>query len=1012
MRPIVFAVRRKDLLMHPRLSRLIHILAMLSAGSLAPAEDSPAIVIPYHQTAPPGPALSPSEAVAKMEVPSGFTVELVASEPDIMNPVAMAIDERGRFWITESFEYPRRDPGPGRDRIKVLDDTDHDGQVDRVTLFAEGLNIPSGIAVGYGGVWVTNAPDLLFMQDTDGDGRADHQEVVLSGFGRTDTHELPNSLTWGPDGWLYGLNGVFNHSNVTHQRKRYEFTCALFRVHPRTREFQLFAEGTSNPWGIAFDPEGSAFVSACVIDHLWHLTESGYYHRQGGPYPAHTWKLESIVKHQHQMAAYCGLTYFDSHAYPAEYRDKLYMGNIHGGCINVDYLTRRGATYLAKPAADFLTAHDAWFMPVVQKTGPDGCLYVLDWYDRYHCYQDANRDPEGIDRGRGRLYRIRYQQTPRAEPFDLHQESDDQLLARLESPNVFYRELAQRLLAERASEPARRKLEQLVLDDKKPRKARLHGLWALIGGGPLETHFHQQLLNHSDATFRAWAVRAAGDQAQVAADIPQQVQQLASDASADVRLQVAVAARKLPELDPMIVLCQVLQHDEPDELIPPIVWQNLLPLLDERSADFVQYVSQVEAPSDGLVRVLPHAIARLLDTPESAESLARLMVQLIVDPRWETRAECLQAVRDALVERPRWREHRGGLKSALLPALRREITRADSPLQVDCQFVATLLGDDAACQQVRQWLIPSPGVAAAQRLGAFHVLAAVGDQHVLAAADQALREADETNAGFLADLITSLGRVSDPQVATVLLAHFDRLPAAVQPRAIEQLTQRNDWAKQLLAAIAAERLPRESLHINQVRRLQTSTDPDLAAQVYQIWGTIRQGRNPQVEESIEWIRNLIREKPGNAQHGQEVFGKTCGQCHQIYGQGEQVGPDITRNGRSSFDQLLSNVFDPNLVIGSAYQATIVNTHDGRTLSGLLVSESTDRVVLKLQGGKDETIARSDIDELVVSPLSLMPEGWEKQLGEQELVDLMHFLTLDGPPGDPQSKRLPDTPSLK
>jgi putative membrane-bound dehydrogenase-like protein len=366
-----------------------------------------------------------------MKVPAGFTVECVAHEPDLVNPVAMTFDERGRVWVCESLEYPRHEPGPGRDRIKVLEDTDVDGRADCFSIFAEGLNIPSGIAVGHGGVWVANSPDLLFLEDTDGDGRADRQEVVVTGFGRADTHELPNSLTWGPDGWLYGLNGVFNRSRIEQGGRKYDFTCAVWRVEPRTRRFELFAEGTSNPWGIAWDHAGSMFLSACVIDHLWHIVETGYYLRQAGAYPPHAWKLGSIVEHAHQKAAYCGIHCFDSDAYPPEYRDRLYMGNIHGGCLNVDVLERRGASYFARPADDFLTANDAWFMPIAQKTGPDGSLYVLDWYDRYHCYQDAGRDPTGIDRLRGRLYRVRYGDTPHAAPFDLSRETDDELCAQV-----------------------------------------------------------------------------------------------------------------------------------------------------------------------------------------------------------------------------------------------------------------------------------------------------------------------------------------------------------------------------------------------------------------------------------------------------------------------------------------------------------------------------------------------------------------------------------------------------
>ena len=346
------------------------------------------IEIPRRHEKPPGPPLSPKEAVAKMTVPEGFTVEIVAAEPDIVNPVAMAIDERGRFWITESLEYPRREPGPGRDRVKVLEDTTGDGKADKVTVFLEGLNIPSGIAVGHGGVWIANSPDILFVPDADRDAVPDGPpQVVVTGFGRHDTHELPNSLTWGPDGWLYGLNGVFNPATVRYPKSNpnfkedhpgFQFDAAMFRIHPHTREFDIFARGTSNPWGIAFNEDGEAFISACVIDHLWHITETGYYRRQAGAYPPFTWPIESIVEHKHQQAAYCGIHYFDSDAYPEKYRRKLYMGNIHGGCINVDRIEKNGSTYKGFGEPDFLTANDAWFMPVAQKTGPDGCLYILD----------------------------------------------------------------------------------------------------------------------------------------------------------------------------------------------------------------------------------------------------------------------------------------------------------------------------------------------------------------------------------------------------------------------------------------------------------------------------------------------------------------------------------------------------------------------------------------------------------------------------------------------------------
>ena len=609
----------------------VSILASASMYQFAPAQE----VIPHAQDKPPGPALSPAEAIKKMQVPEGFSVELVAGEPDIVNPVAMAIDENGRFWITESLEYPRREPGKGKDRIKVLEDTDGDGKADKFTVFADGLNIPSGIAVGHGGVWVGNAPDILFLQDTDGDGKADKEEVIVTGFGRDDTHELPNSFTWGPDGWLYGLNGVFNQSHVKYAEGNrnyksdhpgWKFTCALWRIHPVTREFQVFCEGTSNPWGIAIDGEGSFFVSACVIDHLWHLVETGYYHRQGGPYPPFTWKIESIVKHKHQKAAYCGIHWFDSDAYPEKYRQRLFMGNIHGNCINVDKLQRDGSTYAGSGEPDFLTANDAWFMPVVQKTGPDGSLYILDWYDRYHCYQDANRDPKGIDRLKGRLYRVRYQETPRAAGLDLSQETDDELIARLGAGNDFIRQTAQRLLYERQvadiNNPAagipkrtatRDKLRQLVEAKDTPHKQRMHALWVLVSTHEIDEGQTQLLLQSGDEAVKPWIVRLLGNAGRASDAQMATLDKLALEGSPDAKLQIAIAARKLYGVDPLPLLVKVAAHCGEDKLIPHVVWQNLHPLLETRSSDFLGEVKKYDLQkSPGLKALMPRVTERIL----------------------------------------------------------------------------------------------------------------------------------------------------------------------------------------------------------------------------------------------------------------------------------------------------------------------------------------------------------------------------------------------------------------
>ncbi|WP_169972954.1 PVC-type heme-binding CxxCH protein [Tautonia rosea] len=1024
--------------------RLSMVLTTLLGAALSLTPPSGAIQdqpIPHGQDRPPNPARTPAEAIAAMTVPDGFTVELVASEPDLVNPVAMTFDERGRIWVTESLEYPRREPGPGRDRVKILEDTNGDGSADSVRIFAEGLNIPSGIAVGHGGVWVANAPDILFYPDADRDGVADGPpEVVVTGFGRYDTHELPNSLTWGPDGWLYGWNGVFNPSKVEQHGKTFEFTCAIFRIHPTTRKFELFCEGTSNPWGIAIDPEGSLFASACVIDHLWHLVESGYYHRQGGPYPPFTWKIESIVDHFHQKRAYCGITYFDSDAYPPEYRGKLYMGNIHGNCINVDSLTRNGSTYQGHGEADFLSANDAWFMPVVQKVGPDGSLYILDWYDRYHCYQDANRDPAGIDRLKGRLYRVRYANTPRRANFDLASESNDSLIRLLDSPNVYDRDIAQRLLTERLKfggvgheVPLYKKLRSAVFSDDLGRKGRLHALWVLVSwnGHGLDGLDHvpdiaqsavtltsdhlRDLLAYDDPTFRAWGVRYAGTLGRVEPDVLETLVALADDPSPDVRLQLAIASRKVEGLDGMATLLAVLGSTESDDpLLPRVVWQNLHPMLNDPEA-----VARLAALLQGADRrwslPLAEMLARMLDRiiavdavpGEQLADLARFIIKhesVDDDSRRASLATLADQVRQGRFDPDRLASLRDGLQRDFRNALANQ----DDPIRSTFARLSALWGDADALALVRQ-RFADPEAEDAERRAALDVLVASDDTEVLPAIAAVFSRPEAGSVAFRGEVLAAIGQINEPRIADLILSSYSTFEPELKPRAVALLTQRPAWTRSLLEAIGRGELPTQVLNVNQVRALLESPDQELADLVRQTWGTVREGRDPAREQVLARIRDDLSEANGDPIAGRLVFDRVCAQCHQMYGKGEQVGPDLTGNGRGSYEQLLSNVLDPSLVIGASYQGTIVATADGRILAGLVEEDNDRRIVLKLQGGERAVIPRDQVEEVQVSPVSLMPENLEEQITPSEMADLIAFLCLDRAPEDPEARPIDGTP---
>jgi putative membrane-bound dehydrogenase-like protein len=969
--------------------------------------------IPHGQDAAPNAPRSPDEAVKAMSVPPGFTVEVVAAEPDIVNPVAMTFDERGRVWITESLEYPRRSAGPGRDRVKVLEDSDGDGRADRFTVFADGLNIPSGIAVGHGGVWVANSPDILFLQDRDGDGKADSREIVATGFGRHDTHELPNSLTWGPDGWLYGWNGVFNPGKVVSKNgKTYSFTCAIFRIHPTTRVFEIWCEGTSNPWGIAIDAEGSFFSSACVIDHLWHLVETGYYIRQGGPYPPFTWPIESIVGHEHQKAAYCGIHYFDSASYPPEYRGKLFMGNIHGNAINVDAIEQNGSTYRATSQSDFLQANDAWFMPVVQKTGPDGSLYVLDWYDRYHCYQDANRDPAGIDRLKGRLYRVRYKTTPRRFGFDLAKFNEDELFKLLGSANVFDRDIAQRLLTERKSAEINSRLQSLVLNNSVPRVARMHALWAVIGSGPIESGFHRDLLRHDDPSFRAWGVRAAGNQRKIESSIKEIILKLTTD-NPEVRLQLAIAARKIEGLDALSLLLDVEQKSSLDPLIPRIVWQNLLPMIEERSDELARRLTARKGKAPGLSLLIPRTIERLLECRDiDAAVVAKLLFACSnQDSTLEALDLLLERFRDHSLPRP--------LEDALRVELKRVLKSMFGPRDDFDEFLTVAqayCGDQQSLKRALAWARSSgPGNGRGGRKAReelrIRALQAILYRQVQGTARTLiagiLAEDDSlSSTEFRGKVIEALSKADDPDVAAAVLKAYPALPLELKSRAVNLLTHRPAWTKALLDAIASKQLPKSVLNVTQLRKLQQSRDPTTLDTVRALWGTIRDRRDPSRESVADRIRDLVRKTPGDPVAGHAVFKRVCALCHKIYGEGQEVGPDLTSNGRNDFDQLISNVFDPSLVIGPGYQATTLATVEGRILSGLLVEDGNERVLLKLQGAQVETIQRSQIEQIKTSELSLMPDSFDTQLAPQEIADLCAFLCLDKPPSDPTAKALP------
>jgi putative membrane-bound dehydrogenase-like protein len=549
--------------------------------------------------------LSGLEAVKAMTLPKGFTVKLAAAEPEVVRPIAFTIDDRGRLWVAEARTYPVRAPdGQGKDRILIFEDTNGDGQLDSRKVFVENLNLVSGLEIGFGGVWVGAAPYLLFIPIKPGtDLPAGPPQVMLDGWGYQDTHEMLNTFTWGPDGWLYGTHGVFTNSNVgkpgAPDTERVRLNGAIWRFHPTTHVFEVFAEGTSNPWGLAFNDYGHAFTTACVIEHLYHVVQGGRYKRQAGRHfnPNIYDDIKTIADHVHWVGkkgphagnsrsgsaggghAHAGaMIYLGGDTWPQEYRDAIFMNNIHGYRANTDLLQRKGSGYRATHGPDFLLANDSWSQMLNFRYGPDGSVHVIDWYDKNQCH---STNPDIHQKTLGRIYKISHD-GDRPVRVDLSKLSSERLVDLQLNHNDWYVQHARRLLQERGPDPKVHALLKSMLRDAPDVPRKLRALWALYATRGLAEPDLLELLDHESEYLRSWAVYLLVQGAPPSDDAIRRFARLArDDNSALVRLYLASALQRTPVAKRWDVIVGLLAHDEDatDRNLPLMVWYAAEPVV-------------------------------------------------------------------------------------------------------------------------------------------------------------------------------------------------------------------------------------------------------------------------------------------------------------------------------------------------------------------------------------------------------------------------------------------------
>lgn len=950
-------------------------------------------------------SLSPQESLARITVPDGFHVTLFAGEPDLRRPIAFDFDDRGRIWVVENYSHPVWKKDGATDRIVILEDTDHDGQFDKRKVFWDKGRYLTGMAVGHGGVWIGNTPELSFIPDRDGDDVPDSEPVVmLDGF-VVSTNNVLNNFHWGPDGWLYGAIGVDNLSHVgrpgTPKEQRFEMSRGMWRFHPVDQTFERIADGMVNPWGADFNEFGDLITTNTVTAHLWHIVHGMNCERrvteQDSPYVYR--RIQSITDHlhwgggawhearsgkgQHSVAggghAHCGGMIYLGDNWPDKYRGTFFTNNLHGNRVNNDRLVANASTYVGVHGEDLIFGNDPWFRGMSIKYGPDGGVYISDWHDFGECH-----DSDGSHRTTGRIYKVVYGK-PAAATTDLQQLTAAELAELHLHRNEWFSRHARRILHERAiggldvSEAIAplRKIFQTAKDEPN----RLRVLWTLAIIGDLDESGLVGLLQHDSQHVRRWAVRFLVDRTEPGLEAVSKLARLAHiEPSPKVRLALASALQWISLDDRWDIATGLALHaeDDTDPYIPLMIWYGIEPLVPRNIEASLKLAAQSN------LSVLRNLIVRrAIDTKEPPLGTVVDAVSSQLNP--VVRHDMLHGLLDAL-------DGRGSQQAPeAWPELYRQVSSASDPsLRSVAVRLATIFGDQEAINRLRATVLDN-SAADTDRREALQSLLKVNDGvsvkmlHGLAAESSTLRR----------DAIQALAIRNDKSTPDVLLSNYDELNGGEKQDAIGVLTTRLSFVESLLTAMEAGQINRKDVSAFALQQLRTFDDQQLQSRVLKLWAddTVK------VQKSEELARLLKLMTPeylsdGDAGAGRLVFQKTCVKCHRLFGEGGTIAPDLTGSGRKKSDYVLSNLIDPSAQIDPAYRLTTLFTEDGRLMSGFIVRQTDSDVVFRTQDASVR-LSMKDVEAIRTSNISMMPEGMLRTFTDEQLRDLLVYLAGSG-----------------
>ncbi len=964
------------------------------------------------------PPTEPADAEATFEVEPGFRVELVAAEPLVMDPVCMSFDERGRLFVAEMRGYNQGNKVPSAEarklaqqtkklgRVKLLEDTDGDGRFDKSTIYVDDLLWPNGVMAYDGGLFVAVAPELLYCKDTDGDGRADVRKVVFSGFGYSNWQHLPNSFRWGLDNRVHGASGSGGGTisfPALDNAKPIQIRGRDFSFDPRTLD--LIPTNSSAQFGLSFDDWGrkylcsnSAHIKLVMFEdrHIGRnpymvapnscplIAAEGYLapvFRISPPEPHRVvWmrmRTSGVIKGIIEkggaatgfITAAGGTTIYRGDAWPAKYRGNSFMAECSGNLIHRNALEPNGVGQIARrtdKGREFLASRDIWFRPVNMLNGPGGNLYIADMY-RQVINEGVVLPPtlrkcfdltEG--RNRGRIYRVVPEDFKQPKIPDLGRATTDELVALLEHPNAWHHVTAARLLYQRRDRAAIAPLVKLAASSSSP-LGRMHAIYALDGLAALSAEVLLPRLADEHPRVREHAVRLAEGVLDDSAAVRKKLFAMAGDDDMRVRYQLAFTLGNIPDPQSTAALAKIAARDGADRWVQIAVLSSSL----GRAGELLGRLA-----SDSRWRA----------AASSRKLLEKLAEQAGLQKRDDQVAEVLKTL-DGFAENEKPLAH------AVVRGLTGGLVRSGRSLEGHLGSAA----NRQAAQLLAEMIEDSQTVAAnadaptERRLEAIRSLTLAPLDNVVDGLSELL-ESRQPQAVQMAALET-LGRFNQADVAEIVVDAWQGFTPKVRGAAAEALFARPERLAVLLDAVADKAILPSQLDPARIKFLLSHSDKQIRNRASEVLGDVELARR---EEAVAAYQDVLRMK-GDSAGGKAVFKKECATCHKLEGVGYDLGLPLASIKQRGPDGILLNVLDPNRDLNPQYVNYVLVTDDGRSITGMIAAETATSITLERAEGESDTVLRTNIDELVNTGMSIMPEGLEKQIPKNEMADLIAYL---------------------